>query len=115
MALADHGFMRRAGGRWAIPVVLAGACMLVSACGGSFMDDTPETEIPSGCSTGMLGCVTQGNIAAMAARPSDLVKPRREQPRDAARRDAVMAAYRQGATRAPTTGSVGTMQLEGSR
>jgi type IV pilus biogenesis protein CpaD/CtpE len=42
-----------------------------------------------------LGDATQSNIAALAARASDLALPRRTAPRDAVRRDAVLAAYRQ--------------------
>jgi type IV pilus biogenesis protein CpaD/CtpE len=115
MMVADRGSMRMAGRRWAIPVVLAGACMLLCACGGSFMDDTPETEIASGCGDGPLGCVTRRNIAVAAAKPSDLVTPRHTQPRDTRRRDAVMAVYRQGGAQGQKLPAAGTASQEGNR
>lgn len=42
------------------------------------------------------GCATQANLAAMIEDPRDLLRPRTEDPRDGARRAAVMQAYRQG-------------------
>lgn len=42
------------------------------------------------------GCSTQANLAAMIEDPRDLLRPRTEDPRDGARRAAVMQAYRQG-------------------
>lgn len=42
------------------------------------------------------GCATQANLAAMIEDPQDLLRPRAEDPRDGARRAAVMEAYRQG-------------------
>lgn len=42
------------------------------------------------------GCATQSNIAALLEDPADLLAPRTEDPRDAARRDAVFGHYRNG-------------------
>lgn len=42
------------------------------------------------------GCSQQANLAAMISDPHDLVAPRAEDPRDAARRARVLEAYRQG-------------------
>lgn len=42
------------------------------------------------------GCSSQANLAAMIEDPRDLLRPRTEDPRDGARRGAVMEAYRQG-------------------
>ena len=42
------------------------------------------------------GCATQANLAAMISDPADLLGPRQEDPRDAARRARVLEAYRQG-------------------
>lgn len=44
------------------------------------------------------GCATQANLAAMVEDPADLIRPRGEDPRDSARRDTVMDAYRAGET-----------------
>ncbi len=83
---------------------LAAACLLLAACGNGLREETAESEYPSGCASGQLGCATAHNIATAAARPSDLVHPRREQPRDSRRREAAIAAYRQGDTRIQTAG-----------
>jgi pilus assembly protein CpaD len=42
------------------------------------------------------GCAQQANLAAMISDPADLLGPRTEDPRDAARRARVLEAYRQG-------------------
>jgi pilus assembly protein CpaD len=42
------------------------------------------------------GCAQQANLAAMISDPADLLGPRAEEPRDAARRARVLEAYRQG-------------------
>lgn len=42
------------------------------------------------------GCSAQANLAAMISDPADLLGPRKEDPRDAARRARVLEAYRQG-------------------
>ena len=42
------------------------------------------------------GCAQQANLAAMVSDPADLLGPRAEDPRDAARRARVLEAYRQG-------------------
>lgn len=42
------------------------------------------------------GCSMQANLAAMISDPADLLGPRAEDPRDAARRARVLEAYRQG-------------------
>lgn len=43
------------------------------------------------------GCANQANLAAMIADPADLLGPRAETPRDAARRANTLEAYRKGA------------------
>ena len=42
------------------------------------------------------GCAQAANLAAMISDPHDLIAPRAEDPRDAARRARVLEAYRQG-------------------
>lgn len=42
------------------------------------------------------GCANQANLAAMIEDPRDLLRARTEDPRDGARRDTVVNAYRQG-------------------
>ncbi len=42
------------------------------------------------------GCAQQANLAAIVSDPADLLGPRAEDPRDAARRARVLEAYRQG-------------------
>lgn len=42
------------------------------------------------------GCAQEANLAAMISDPADLLGPRDEDPRDAARRARVLEAYRQG-------------------
>lgn len=60
--------------------------------------------LPAGCGWGEAdpewrpGAATRGNIAALAANPDDLYLPRREAPRDAVRRDAVIGHYGQRRT-----------------
>jgi len=115
MTSAHRELTRRARRKWAAPIALASLCALLSACGNGFAGETAETLNPSGCASGRLGCATDQNIAALAARPSDLVRPRREQPRDAVRRDAVIAAYRQGTARAQPASAAGTTHQENTR
>lgn len=67
----------------AVPALLAG-------CGGGEADAEWRP-----------GAVTRGNIAALAANPDDLYLPRREAPRDAVRRDAVIGQYAQRRADAP--------------
>ena len=112
-----HGFWWRAGPGWTALPIVAAMCALLSACGNGFMADDSDMEAASGCISGRLGCITEQNIAAVAARPSDLARPRWVQPRDTARRDAVISAYRHGGGRAPSTGGTGgtTTLQEGSR
>jgi len=42
------------------------------------------------------GCATRANLAALVEDPSDLLRPRAEDPRDSNRRSTVFEAYRQG-------------------
>jgi pilus assembly protein CpaD len=42
------------------------------------------------------GCATQANLAALVEDPSDLLRPRAEDPRDSNRRATVFEAYRAG-------------------
>jgi type IV pilus biogenesis protein CpaD/CtpE len=77
------------GGLWAVAL-----CALLAGCA----DELPspafaDAEFPP-CEV-RLGCATAHNIAAMVDRPADLALPRRERPRDAVRREAVLSAYRQ--------------------
>jgi hypothetical protein len=83
MMLRQRLFLAHGGRRWAGPFALAAACALLSAC----MADPPAADL-------RLGDTTEHNIAALAARPSDLAIPRRTQPRDSERRDTVIASYR---------------------
>jgi hypothetical protein len=87
--------IRRAPG---ISAALAG--MLLSGCGGGFIESNlgpPSlqrcTELPQDADTWRPGCATHRNMAAVAADPRDLTRARAEAPRDAMRRDAVIAGY----------------------
>jgi pilus assembly protein CpaD len=51
---------------------------------------------PSNQAWRSFGCSMQANLAAMLADPADLLGPREEDPRDAARRANVLEAYRKG-------------------
>jgi type IV pilus biogenesis protein CpaD/CtpE len=116
MTSSKRSIATGAASRWATLAAVAAACFTLTACGNGFMDDQPDTEIASGCVSGRLGCVTDHNIAMAVARPSDLATPRREQPRDSLRRDAVTSAYRQGAAPSPAGGTAtGTTLQGGSR
>ena len=65
---------------------------LLAGCGGDVIPAGLDYE-PIGCD-GRLGCASAHNLAVLAARPSDLVMPRREGPRDARRRETVLTAWR---------------------
>ena len=80
--------------RPAVPLgAIAGACALLSACSGDAVPLAQLGEAPSCCET-CIGCVTGHNLAAVVANPSDLDVPRKDAPRDAVRREAVLQAYR---------------------
>jgi type IV pilus biogenesis protein CpaD/CtpE len=74
-------------------------CALLAGCadgpGAAALMDAGEESC-----AGRLGCVTDHNIAAMVDRPSDLARPRKDRPRDALRREAVLSAWR-GTPHAP--------------
>jgi hypothetical protein len=78
-------------------VALAG--LLLSGCGGGFVESGlgPAlqrcTELPQDADTWRPGCATHRNMVAVAADPRDLTRARAEAPRDAMRRDAVIAGY----------------------
>lgn len=84
--------------RWTISkqgVLLA--CILLAGCreeSASGWGHSPILEPDLPCGSVRLGCVTASNIAALAQRPGDFVKPRGTQWRDPARREAALAAYR---------------------
>jgi type IV pilus biogenesis protein CpaD/CtpE len=48
------------------------------------------------------GCATHRNMATIAADRRDLIRARAEAPRDAVRRDAVIAAYARGRPDGPS-------------
>jgi len=50
------------------------------------------------------GCAMNANLAAMIENPRDLIEPRTETPRDAARRATVLERYRQGEPTGATRG-----------
>lgn len=74
-----------------------GLLAVLGGCGGGFVED--GASLPGGCGHPQRGdawrpgCATHRNMAAMAADPDDLTRARAESPRDAMRRDAVIAAY----------------------
>jgi type IV pilus biogenesis protein CpaD/CtpE len=73
-----------------LSVVALAAPVLLAGCGGGEADAEWRP-----------GAATRGNIAALAANPDDLYLPRREAPRDAVRRDAVIGHYAQRRADAP--------------
>ncbi len=72
---------------------IAGLCALLAGCGDEPAPPSLLITEPAGCGA-QLGCTTERNIAAMVDRPTDLATPRRDKPRDAVRRDAVITAWR---------------------
>jgi type IV pilus biogenesis protein CpaD/CtpE len=92
------------GWRPAAPLAaIAGACVLLSACSGDVVPLARMGEAQSCCET-CIGCATEHNLTAVVAKLSDLEVPRKDAPRDAARRDAVLAAYRAGGGSNETNG-----------
>ncbi len=80
-----------------LAVVLA-----LTGCGGGSVLGEPFGEAAPSCSRvttldedWRAGCATRRNLAALAANPDDLYLARRETPRDAMRRDAVINNYAQ--------------------
>lgn len=87
-------------------IAAAGAAMLLAGCGEELSPPALlEPEVVP-CEL-RLGCATASNLAAMVDRPADLVMPRRSRPRDAVRREAVLASYREGGLKAPVLPSPG--------
>ena len=74
---------------------IAGLCTMLAGCGGELASPALFDTEPMSCSA-QFGCATERNIAAMIDRPADLVTPRRDKPRDALRREAVLSAWRTG-------------------
>jgi type IV pilus biogenesis protein CpaD/CtpE len=76
---------------------MAGAMLAIAAllagCGGDAGLAGLEEDAAMECGA-RLGCASAHNLAVAAARPSDLVMPRREGPRDARRRDVLISAWR---------------------
>jgi type IV pilus biogenesis protein CpaD/CtpE len=83
---------------------MAGAVLAIAAtlagCGGDAGPLTGLEDEAMDCG-GRVGCASAHNLAATVARPSDLVMPRREGPRDARRREVLLGAWRN--ERAPTS------------
>jgi type IV pilus biogenesis protein CpaD/CtpE len=69
--------------------------LLLAGCADEIAYPTLLDGEPNGCGA-WLGCATQHNIAAVVDRPADLAMPRRDRPRDALRREAILAAWRDG-------------------
>jgi hypothetical protein len=91
MTMIDCGVLGRA--------ALLGAVLGLGGCGGSFVGGDLGLA-PGGCASHPQerdgwrpGCATHRNMLAMAADSKDLIRARAETPRDAMRRDAVIAAY----------------------
>ena len=72
---------------------IAGLCMMLAGCDSELASPALFDTEPAGCGV-QLGCATQHNIAAVVDRPADLVIPRKDKPRDAVRREAVLTAWR---------------------
>ncbi len=84
------GFRRR---RAAPFSAIAGACVLLSACGGDGLPLAQMVEVQSCCKS-CIGCAMEHNLAMLVDKPSDLAIPRKEGPRDSTRREAMLSAYR---------------------
>lgn len=73
--------------------------VLCSACGTNGIVDGSLDETAQFCFSRQMtddrhfGCATRHNMAAQAADPDDLYRPRTERPRDAMRRDQVLKNY----------------------
>jgi Pilus biogenesis CpaD protein (pilus_cpaD) len=99
------------------------AMAVLAGCGGRFPDPDLLSAPAPLCSaaqqsaeTWRPGCATRRNLAAIAAYPEDLYIARREGPRDAMRRDAVIAGYAQSRanTAAPAPSVIGPAGGTGS-
>ena len=79
------------------------AVLALTGCGSGSVLGEPFGEAAPSCGPGSptldedwrAGCATRRNLAALAANPDDLYLARRETPRDAMRRDAVINNYAQ--------------------
>jgi type IV pilus biogenesis protein CpaD/CtpE len=72
---------------------VVGLCALLAGCADEIAYPALLDGDEIGCGA-WLGCATQHNIAAVVDRPADLDVPRRERPRDAVRREAIISAWR---------------------
>ena len=91
-------------------LALSGA-LLLTACGPEWLvgDAGGSCTLAAAEAVWQPGCATRHNLAALVDRPADLRRPRRETPRDASRRDTVIAAYRDGDGQ-PVTAKTGERQ-----
>ena len=99
------------------------AMAALAGCGGGFPDPDLLSAPAPLCSPAQQsaeswrpGCATRRNLAEIAAYPEDLYLARREGPRDAMRRDAVIAGYAQSraSTAAPAPSAIGPASGTGS-
>jgi hypothetical protein len=97
------------------------AMAALAGCGDGFPDRDLLSAAAPLCSpaqqsaeTWRPGCATRRNLAAIAAYPEDLYIARREGPRDAMRRDAVIAGYMQSRASTPAPPPVAIAPANGS-
>lgn len=95
------------------------ALLSLTGCGTDSFSRDPFGDAPARCGEDRgewrPGCATMANIAAQADNHRDLDTPRREAPRDAMRRDALISGYarsnagggppRDASQAAPTSGT----------
>ena len=101
----DVGAMRRSSGprpRLSRTALVLIAVAPLAACGVDTLARDPFGDAAARCGDRprewLPGCATQRNLAAMADKPADLDKPRREGARDSMRRDALFSGYNRSAS-----------------
>lgn len=87
--------------------VLTACVLALAAC--------EPAEPGSGMAAWQPGVASAYNAALLADHPADFDRPRRETPRDAVRRGAVISSYRLGATGESATASGTSTQQSGGR
>ncbi len=108
----SRGFVAAVGGA---------ALLTLAGCGSETITGDPFEEVVPSCGPldapdqpWRAGCATRRNLAALAANPQDLYLARRETPRDAMRRDAVISNYAQsraGASSPQTTAATASPSI----
>ncbi len=91
----NAGCARRRAANWSGRGLALAAVLSLSACGPEWLAGSGDESCALPATDAWRpGCATLHNLTRLLERPADLRRPRRESPRDAARRDAAIATYR---------------------